>query len=150
ARDNLVGGQTILARNLISGNSGPGIEIRDPGTAGNRVEGNFIGSDGAGTVPLGNNLGVQIALGATDNRIGSPAAGNLISGNRKSGVAIQDAGTTGNQIQGNYIGTNANGSAALVPGVGFSQDAGVAITDASDNLVGGAEPGAGNLISGNP
>ena len=50
----------------------------------------------------------------------------------------------GHRVQGNYIGTNSSGLAA-VP----NSSVGVAITNASNNTIGGTAPGAGNLISGN-
>ncbi len=60
-------------------------------------------------------------------------------------MAIFDAGTTGNVIQGNYVGTDVNGTAPLPNGgvgvwIGFG---------ASNNVIGGAAVGEGNLISGN-
>jgi hypothetical protein len=52
------------------------------GTADNRVEGNFIGTDPSGTLDLGNSAGVVVA-GSSRNAIGgkTPAARNLVSGN---------------------------------------------------------------------
>jgi uncharacterized repeat protein (TIGR01451 family) len=61
-------------------------------------------------------------------------AGNVISGNAGYGVLIQDAGTTGNVIEGNYIGTNAAGNAAL----GNAGD-GVRINGANDNTIGAGD-----------
>ena len=80
-------------------------------------------------------------------RLTAGAARNVISGNTGDGVLIGDSGTTGNVVEGNYIGTNAGGTAALGNG-----SAGVSIT-ATGNTVGGpaATPGTGvgNVISGN-
>src|SRR5205814_7745585 len=82
--DNLIGGTAPAARNLLSGN-GTGVSILN-GT-GNRVEGNFIGTDvsGAGLLAgfqASNGTGVVI-LAASSNKIGGTAAGarNIISGN---------------------------------------------------------------------
>src|SRR5262245_47949658 len=49
AQTNTVGGRTAAARNFVSGNSSVGIEILGPGATGNRVKGNFVGTDAAGT-----------------------------------------------------------------------------------------------------
>ena len=94
---NTVGGLTPAARNLLVNNNaggsslGAGVDIE--GTSDNLVLGNFIGTDATGTESLAggtNSLGVLIAAGATDNTVGglTAAAGNLISGNKGSGVQI--------------------------------------------------------------
>ncbi|MBI3949340.1 MAG: right-handed parallel beta-helix repeat-containing protein [Acidobacteria bacterium] len=144
AARNVIGGTTTGARNVISGNNSRGIFILGSAATENRVQGNYIGTNAAGTVALSNGIGVFIN-NAPGNLIGgeTAGAGNVISGNG-DGVRIAGSGATGNQVQGNLIGTNANGSAA----VANSQD-GVAINDAPRNLIGGATVGARNVISGN-
>jgi hypothetical protein len=138
AANNMVGPD-----NVISGNTSQGIVIADAGTTGNGFIGNIIGLNAARSVALPNVLtGVTISLGAQGNVIGGGGAadGNLISGNTRQGVLIQNSGTTGNAVRGNYIGTNASGMAAL--GNGWS---GVTILGgAANNIV-----GPGNVISGN-
>lgn len=146
--DNLIGGTTAQARNVISGNNtsngnNVGVNITGAGSTGNRVQGNFIGTTTSGTVALGNgSVGVSINTAASANVVGGAfaGAGNLISGNNLEGVRIA---STGNQVQGNYIGTDVNGTTALGNG-----DAGVSISG-SNNLVGGMSAAARNVISGN-
>ena len=58
---------------------------------------------------------------------------------------ITDSGTTGNVVEGNYIGTNAAGSAA-VPNYGSGV---VILNGAADNIIGGSSTAAGDIISGN-
>lgn len=147
ATNNIIGGDTPGAGNLISGNGSDGIWIQDPGTSGNRVMGNYVGTDVSGTSPLGNRNGVVISFGATDNTIGEDTSEkrNLISGNRDAGVWMQNTGTSGNQVMGNYIGTNASGTSALGNG-GFGVLIGFKVTN---NIIGGNTHGARNLISGN-
>ena len=71
--------------------------------------------------------------------------GNLISGNLQGGILIQGTGTTANRILGNIIGADLAGMRAVANGQN-----GVIISDnAGGNVVGGASPGEGNLISGN-
>jgi len=72
-----------------------------------------------------------------DNTIGGtmPAARNLCTDN----VTIEGAGATGNLLEGSYIGTNGN--------IVLAQEVAVFIWDASDNMVGGTSPGAGNVIA---
>ncbi|MDQ5867549.1 MAG: CSLREA domain-containing protein, partial [Chloroflexota bacterium] len=112
APNNTVGGTTAAARNLISGNSGPGVNIVNSGSTGNLIQGNYIGTNAAGTSALPNGTGI-ILDNAPNNTIGGTAAGagNLISGNTGAGVDVV-SGTTGTLLQGNYIGTNAAGTGA--------------------------------------
>jgi titin len=143
--NNTIGGTTAGAGNVISG-SVIGVEIRHSLAVGNIVQGNFIGTNAAGTGPLGNSVGVMIELDASNNTIGGTAAGagNVISGNDQYGVYIDGSGATGNYIEGNYIGTDVTGTADL----GNSKD-GVYINYAPSNTIGGTAAGAGNVISGN-
>jgi hypothetical protein len=77
--------------------------------------------------------------------IGGASAGaqNVISGNGTHGVQITGTGASNNRIEGNRIGTDADGTTAL------GNLEGVVISGASGNFVGGPEVGAGNVISGN-
>ncbi len=147
ASGNTVGGTAAGARNVISGNTGgSGVGIQSSGTTGNTVEGNYIGTDAAGTAALANAFGVNILGGATNNTVGGTAAGagNVISGNTSSGVLIQSSGTSGNVVEGNLVGTNVAGTAAIANGNGVNI-AGAA----SGNTVGGTAAGAGNVIAFN-
>jgi hypothetical protein len=115
---NRVGGTAPGDANVISANTVDGIQIL--GSSGpalnNVVQGNYIGTDATGNADLGNtNTGVAIFGGADNNTIGGTAAGegNVISGNNLFGVGISQAGTTGNIVEGNRIGTNAAGTAAV-------------------------------------
>jgi hypothetical protein len=113
----------------------------------NTIQGNFIGTDASGTQDWGNLFsGVGIGAGATDNVIGGTEAGarNIISGSNEYGVKIEGFGATLNKVQGNYIGTTADGNAELG---NFCE--GVFINGASNNTIGGLASGAGNVISGN-
>jgi len=146
AQSNSIGGVLASAGNTISGNGLQGITISDPGTRGNVVQGNYIGLNPAGTLAISNNAaGVTLFNGAQSNLIGGVAvsARNIISGNLQQGVSMQDPGTSGNIVEGNYIGLNPSGTAAI--GNGWS---GVnAFSNASGNIIG--VPAAPNVISGN-
>jgi hypothetical protein len=136
--NNLIGGTTAAARNLISGNAYAGVTISGNSNA---VQGNYIGTDPTGTHALANYFGVN-ASGANGLIGGTEAgAGNLISGNDGTGLTA----TSGVQVQGNLVGTDVTGTLALGNRIG------VALTGAGQTgaRVGGTEPGAGNLISGN-
>jgi CSLREA domain-containing protein len=141
---NTIGGTAAGARNVISGNSGHGVQISGAGATGNQVQGNFIGTNAAGTAALGNYQGVRIDNASTNTVGGTTAgSGNVISGNRAEGVGIiGPAG--GNVVQGNFIGTDAAGSAALA-----NLSAGVRVADSPNNTIGGTAPGSGNTIAYN-
>ncbi len=153
-----VGGTVAGAGNLISGNNNygsPGGVCIENGATQNVVEGNLIGTDITGLNALSDTVsteyGVLIASGASGNTIGgtTPAARNVISGNYGWGVGIDGPTTTGNVVEGNYIGTNLNGTANLGNAAVNPQFIGVVISNAPGNTVGGTAAGAGNVISGN-
>ena len=145
ASNNIIGGSTFGAGNVISGNSVLGVLLSDSGTTGNSVLGNYIGTNAAGTAAVPNGLdGVYVTSSANGNIIGGTAsgAGNVISGNASYGIALITVSST--QVEGNRIGTNAAGTAAIpnLSGMDVAQGA-------TDNIIGGTATGAGNVISGN-
>jgi hypothetical protein len=145
--NNLVGAPSAGAGNLISGNGWNGIDITGPGSAGNQVEGNRIGTDAAGQSAVGNHHSGILIDNTTGYTIGGKtvAAGNLISGNWWDGVLITGMQSNGLVVLGNRIGTNAAGKAPvpnLKNGVHIDQGA-------SNNLIGGTGSADGNLISTN-
>jgi hypothetical protein len=148
ARVNTIGGTDDGAGNVISGNQDDGVEISGNLSTDNQVLGNFVGTDATGTADLGNgNDGVEISSGADNNTVGGTAAGtrNVISGNSEDGVhVIGGLLATGNEVQGNFIGTNVTGNVDL----GNSGD-GVDISQAEDSAIGGTVAAARNIISGN-
>jgi CSLREA domain-containing protein len=141
---NQIGGTAVGAGNVISGNDNNGVSL----TATNSVlQGNLVGPGSDGSTDLGNgNQGVHLFSVSTNNTIGgtTAAARNVISGNSSSGVFMGAATNTENLVQGNYIGTQSNGTEALPNGSGVRLGFG-----ASTNTIGGTTVGAGNLISGN-
>ena len=142
---NTVGGTTAASRNLVSGNGLKGIDISNSTASGNVVQGNYIGTDVNGTAAIANDEhGISID-GAPNNTIGGTAAGagNVVSGNAGDGIEIIFGNATGNVIRGNYIGTDASGAVAL------GNNRGVHFSEVTGNTLGGAAPGAGNVISGN-
>jgi CSLREA domain-containing protein len=79
----------------------------------NALEGNYIGTNVAGTADRGNSADGVVLIGSSNNRVGGPGgAKNVISGNDSDGISII-AGSNTNVIEGNYIGTTVDGDAAL-------------------------------------
>ena len=124
--------------NVISGNVGNGLSLH--GSSGNVIAANRIGTSATGkrAIPNGEN-GIWITAGSNNNEIGGkrfvdsatgeennptgsegkatpvfvvPPDGNLVSGNGQNGILI-DGGSQGNVLNGNFVGTTADGDAAI-------------------------------------
>lgn len=147
---NTIGGIAKVAGkapgNVISGNKYGGVYINKDVAVGNKVQGNLIGTNINGDQRLGNGREGVLISGASGNMIGGTeeGAGNVISGNERGGVLVIHNGATSNKVQGNMIGTNINGDQEL-----GNTGSGVVIYGGSENIIGGTEGGAGNVISGN-
>jgi parallel beta-helix repeat protein len=148
-----------VVANVISGNTGNGLSLHE--SSGNVVVDNRIGTNAAGSAPISNSGdGIWITTASHDNEIGGtayidtstgqannptgnkgtvpevyvvPPLGNLISGNGQNGVRI-DTGSRNNVLNGNFIGTRADGDAPI----GNIAD-GVLISHADDNTLAGCQ-----------
>ena len=140
---NTVGGSATGVGNIISGNGDVGIYVTGASTAGNAIQGNFIGTDVTGTKALGNyNRGIYLEQ-AVSNTIGGTlsGAGNLISGGYSFGILLTNS--LWNTIQGNSIGTKVDGVSSL-PNAYHGIDLQVG---SSNNLIGGTAANAGNRLA---
>lgn len=148
----LIGGSTeapgLPPGNIIYGN-GTGISLSGGGN--HLVLGNLIGFDEQGQ-PSGNNTGILVGIGAGEGtQIGTENEDmrNVIANGQFSGIAVSGTGfgvsepVIGLSIRGNYIGTDVTGEQA------FGNRQGIVLGRSEGILVGGSEPGEGNLISGN-
>ena len=139
-------GTTVIgsaSRNLISGNRNQGIytvrfDENSTETQTVTIKGNYIGTDVTGTKPLPNGFGVSVVcrhavIGGTE-----PDEGNLVSGNTGRGMSVFGLNA---RVLGNLVGTTASGLAALPNG-----GDGIELLEGT---IGGTEPGARNIISGN-
>ena len=110
-----------------------------------RFEGNYIGTSVNGLAADANGshgIMSQVSgpvVGGTD-----PEDRNLISGNTARGVQFQTDAADNGVIQGNLIGTNATGNAAIGNGTG-----GILVTGGDNTQIGGTTSGAQNVVSGN-
>jgi hypothetical protein len=131
-------GASGVVANVISGNLGNGISLH--GSSGDTIVANRIGTNPAGTSGIPNAAnGIWLTAASTGNQIGGtiytdsatgktndptgnkgtvtpvfivPPLGNLISGNAQNGILI-DTLSIDNTLNGNFIGTNAIGEAAI-------------------------------------
>ena len=140
---------------MISGNTDDGVEITGAGTTGNVVRGQFHRhrhhrnrrDRQRGERGLDRYWGLGQPIGGT-----TASARNILSGNLGDGVQVNDA--SDNLVEGNYVGTDITGTAALGNNPSSGLGGGVTIDNgASGNTIGGltATPGtgAGNVISAN-
>lgn len=136
-----IGGTAPGSGNLISANTLFGITMQNGSAA--VIQGNLIGTDASGLLPVGNNLGIYIS-NSSSNQIGgtSAAARNVISASAGSNIYAHGAGSFNNMIQGNFIGTDVTGLSA------FSNAIGILFYGADSNQVGGPVLGQGNVICG--
>jgi hypothetical protein len=145
--NDFIGGTASGAGNLVSGNAFQGVSIVNSSFT--TVQGNFIGTNAAGTAAIPNGFsGVEFngtLAEDHDNLVGgtTAAARNLISGNSFDGVTINTFGTN-NSVQGNFIGTQADGASPL----GNAMN-GIQVISGTDHNVGGEASGAGNVIAFN-
>ena len=108
------------------------------------IIGNRIGTAPSG-FPAAANSGDGVSITEGDNNViggSTTAERNVISGNGQHGVDME-AGVSGNQVRGNYIGIDSTGTTA-VGNVG----AGI-VMGGPNTQVGGATAGERNVISGN-
>jgi len=146
---NTIGGAVAGARNVISGNRFDGVSVGSLNNvaSGTVIQGNYIGTDVTGTVAIGNgSTGIAIGSGARDTIVGGTTVltRNIVSGNRLSGIEVGgNPGSVNTLVQGNFIGTKADGVSPL----GNGRDGVVSTT--SSTTVGGTVPGAGNVIAFN-
>ena len=161
--NNLIGfnptAATGVLSNVISGNDGNGISLH--GSSGNTLVDNRIGTNPTGSAAISNGgNGIWLTASSNENEIGGtafvdtstgavndptgdkgtvspvfvvPPLGNLISGNSQNGILI-DANSQQNVLNGNFVGTTADGNGAI----GNTLD-GVAINGADNNSLIGCQ-----------
>ena len=162
SNNNIIGGDTPEARNVISGavmtnvdgvnQGGSGMVFTGSQSYDNKVIGNYIGTDITGTQSIANMRGgILLLFGANNNSIGTDVVGegNIISGNGEYGVYFQGRETAdpvvSNSIKGNYIGVDITGNVALPNLIGVMMLTG----ENTNNTIGGTNPNSKNVISGN-
>ena len=137
ARQNRIGGTAAGAGNVLSGNGGRGLTLI--GATNNLAQGNFIGTDSSGAIPLGNSLeGVALWGNAQNNFVGlaldGSGSGNIIAFNSNAGLAVFDTNTAGNTFRGNRAYNNGALSIDLVGGT--ENSFGVTLNDPGDLVAG--------------
>lgn len=160
--NNVIGGDTALERNLISGNLENGVVINAQSggaTSNNVISGNYIGTNASGTSAIpngadgilindagGGTANGNIIGGASGTSPGGSCTGscNLLSGNGYNGLGLWHEGVTNTTILGNYVGVDVSGSTAMA-----NFDIGIEINETANNSVGNATANGRNIASGN-
>lgn len=144
----VIGGDTPEAGNVVCGqivsNFWNYTGILTDGTIDTRIENNYIGVLPDGSSQGANFFGL-VMIGDENATVGGPGRGNLISGNVRGAEVFSCPNSV---FQGNFIGTDATGTQSIP-----NDDSGLLISGFYDvgetTLIGGSEPGEGNVISGN-
>jgi len=153
----IVGGGGAGQGNIISGNTEKGILLQTCQNA--VVQGNLIGTDVTGTLPIPNNEGIE-ANGSPNLEIGGTGAGegNVIAASVEQAIRLGSAGAI---VQGNFIGTDESGTAALGNGTGIEIPFGTTTLVGPDtpggpganviafNILGMVDKGASTTVRGN-
>ena len=163
SRHSLIGGEGPEDGNVFAGNTADGLDVHGGNEV--RVFGNYFGVEPDGMTPSPNGgddievvsateglevIGTEIGTRVSPAAAASPRCDggcNVISGATANAVDLQ--GETGEtpasstSVVSNYIGVNAEGTAAVPSG-----GAGVNVGDAAHTLVGGPSAGETNRING--
>ena len=145
-----------VVRGLVIHGCGTEIAVSS-GAVGSFIQGNFLGlfPDGSDSVTINQDYGIVVGVDVVGRNVQPAAAGgditiggsdaqdrNVISGHAIGNISVEFSNHV--VIQGNYIGTNAQGTAAVT-----EQDDGIRMSGASKITIGGSFLGEGNVISGN-
>jgi len=151
----IAAGANSIRRNIVAENKVEGIFINGEsnlGPIGNMIEDNLIGTEDDGVTPAPNGIGVFIkGKLARQNTIKN----NLISANN---IGIQFEENSGNTVEGNRIGTTADGQSPLGNGIGVlleksaksiiknnvvadSRQSGIFVSEGSENIIEGNKIG---------
>lgn len=141
----LFAGDSAIKALVIRNFSQSGIHI--DGAGGNVIAGCYIGTNITGKTAAPNKVGISI-FQSSENLIGGTDTldRNVISANTLAGISItedNDGTALDNRIQGNYIGVDATGKAALGNGTG------IYLYEAENTVIGGDEETQRNVVSGN-
>ena len=143
ATNTTIGGTTVAARNLFADIAFYGVLV--DGATNTTIEGDWFGVDASGenALPItqsaisdGSNSSGTVIGGLTS--VPGTGAGNLVGATLNEGIRVQSAGAL---VEGNLIGTDATGTSAIGSPVGVGVE--------GPAVVGGSDPRARNVISGN-
>jgi FlgD Ig-like domain/Periplasmic copper-binding protein (NosD) len=115
ATDTTIGNGTALGRNVFAGHAMTGVQLFDAETEGTTIQGNYFGTNQAGTEKRRLHCGVNL-YGCGPQTVGGPSAakGNYFCPSLKGGVAVgvEAYNTSGDAVRNNRFGLLPAGGAA--------------------------------------
>jgi parallel beta-helix repeat protein len=144
----VVGGTAAGEGNTVSGNGEDGMRFQSVATA--TIQGNFVGTNSAGTAAIPNAIsGIYGTIDCTNHSIGgnTVAARNIVSGNTVNGIKY-DTRCNDLIIEGNYVGTDVTGAGAPAT-FGNGQIGIFLLNDCLRPRIGGTTTAQRNIVSGN-
>ncbi len=142
--NNAIGGSDEANRNIISGNTRDGIELRF-GSDGNAITGNFIGTNLAGNAAIGNRENGIEVRDSNNNVVGRDEFDdpiNVVGGNLFNGIELENADNT--LLETNFIGVGIDQTSA----VGNGKNGILLIGGSAENIIQGSSLIAHNAHSG--
>jgi CSLREA domain-containing protein len=144
ASTSTIGGTSAAARNVIASDGGFGGILNDGNAT--LVQGNYFGTNAAGTAAIGSGpTGIDMEIGTGVTIGGSaPGAGNVINatGNGITIGGVQFNAAVNTTVEGNLIGMDATGTVAF-----YALFNGIQIGQSVNTTIGGSTPGAANVIN---
>lgn len=154
------GANSTIIRGLVVNRCGnSGIRVFNSNTV--LIEGSYIGTDTTGLIDQGNGRDYAVScagsgvLAEASNHLTvggtSPAQRNIVAGNQCNDIYIQNEAdnanpSENNTIQGNYIGTGANGTTALPTGYTEGTGNGLLFGNSHNDQIGGTATGTMNVF----
>ncbi len=141
-------GSTIIRGFVVNRFGATGIELVTVGN--DTVQGNYIGTNAAGTAASANGNHGLFASGVVGLQIGGTTAAtrNVISANTSAGIYFDNVDNS--TISGNYVGPDVTGTSDLNGSAANTARSGIVLVNgSSSNTIGGTSAGARNIISAN-
>lgn len=148
--DAVIGGTASSAENVVSDNGAGGISVDGDDST---VIGNLVGTSADGLAVMGNtSVGIKsggdnVIIGGDSATERNVVAGTVVGGNFSGcGIVLLSFGSggSGGVVQGNYVGTNINGT--IGGGFGNGGFGIFTIGDYSNGVIGGTVDGVGNKV----
>ena len=133
-----IGGTSAADRNVISANTGAGINVSTNSDV--TILGNYIGANAAGSAALHNTIGISFDGGSNHNVGNGAASGRNIIGASNTTIFVSDTPISDLTISGNYFGVAADGSADITDSISEIAFEETLITNVtiSDNVIAGS------------
>ena len=133
-----IGGTSAADRNVISANTGAGINVSTNSDV--TILGNYIGANAAGSAALHNTIGISFDGGSNHNVGNGAASGRNIIGASNTTIFVSDTPISDLTISGNYLGVASDGATDISDSISEIAFEETLITNVtiSDNVIAGS------------